>query len=287
MKIVQWAACLICGLAPAVAAAEGFYGGGSALYVDRPDYDNVESSAGGKAFFGFRFDPLPLFVEASYLDTGKADIDPDYYVLEDTSLRFRGYTLGAGLFLPLTREGSGVWLRGDYYGGVTKVQDPLGSDTESASGGGLGIGFNWKFNDWVGLRLEYQALFRVNDFGDDEDISILGAGLIFEFPTVRRPPPPRQRRTAYPQPSSYPPPARGSYEPAPPAPAASSAVSERIVVDAALKSQPRQGSATLATLPAGTVVTTDEHKDNVEGRWWFVQYERYSGWVADDAFSAD
>lgn len=286
MKSVQLAACVICGLAPAVAAAEGFYGGGSALYVDRPEYHNVDSSAGGKAFFGFRFDDrLPLFVEASYLDTGKADIDPDYYVLDDTSLRFRGYTLGAGLFLPLTREGSGVWLRGDYYGGDTKVQDPLGSDTQSASGGGLGIGFNWKFNDWVGLRLEYQALFRVKDFGDNEDISILGAGLIFEFPTARqRPPPPRQRRAAYPQPAGNPPP-RGSYEPAPPP--ASSALSERIVVDSALKSQPRNGSATLATLPAGTVVTTDEHKDNIEGRWWFVQYERYSGWVADDAFSAE
>src|SRR3546814_11366727 len=69
MKPIQmWAAGFLgaATLLPLSAHAEGPYVGGSALYANRPGYDDVDGSFGGKVFAGYRFAPFPLFIEASY-----------------------------------------------------------------------------------------------------------------------------------------------------------------------------------------------------------------------------
>lgn len=113
--------CAAAALAPLAARAEGPYVGAAGLYADRPAYDDVDGSWGGKVYAGYRFAPFPLYLEASWIDTGDADVDPDYYDDERLKLNFHGYTIGVGYFMPLSAYGSGVFLRGAYYSGDSKV----------------------------------------------------------------------------------------------------------------------------------------------------------------------
>lgn len=179
---------------PLAGHAEGPYIGGSGIYADRPGYDDVDGSWGGKVFAGYRFAPFPLFIEASYLNTGDADVDPGYddsghYDDSRIKLNFSGYTIGVGYFLPLTRYGSGVYVRGSYYSGDVKKKTPdnptLSSEKQSTSGGSVAVGGDWKFNPWVGMRFEYENLIEPDDFKDDESIGLWSVGFIIDFPTQR------------------------------------------------------------------------------------------------------
>lgn len=187
MKTLSAGLLLGAALLPLSAAAEGPYVGASGLYADHVSYDDVDGSWGGKIYAGYRFAPYPLFVEASYLDTGDADVDPGYYDSDRLKLSFRGYTVGAGLFFPFTPEGSGFYVRGAYYAGDAKLKTPddPGSShiKDSTSGASVAVGADWKFNDWLGLRLEYENLFEPEDFADDENIGLFSFGLFLDFPT--------------------------------------------------------------------------------------------------------
>src|SRR3546814_18947978 len=110
MHISDWSSDVCSSDLPLSAHAEGPYVGGSALYANRPGYDDVDGSFGGKVFAGYRFAPFPLFIEASYLNTGNADVDPGFGGDDERiKLSFSGYTIGAGYFLPLSSYGYGVW----------------------------------------------------------------------------------------------------------------------------------------------------------------------------------
>ncbi|HEY9546011.1 MAG TPA: outer membrane beta-barrel protein [Solimonas sp.] len=195
MKPIQmWAAGFLgaATLLPLSAHAEGPYVGGSALYANRPGYDDVDGSFGGKVFAGYRFAPFPLFIEASYLNTGNADVDPGYGGDDERiKLSFSGYTIGAGYFLPLSSYGSGVWARVSYYDGDTKEKTPddpvSGSRKLSASGGSFAIGADWKLNPWTGIRFEYEDLIEPDDFADSESIGVFSLGVIFDFPMASAP----------------------------------------------------------------------------------------------------
>ncbi|HET8883219.1 MAG TPA: outer membrane beta-barrel protein, partial [Solimonas sp.] len=148
-----------------------------------------DGSFGGKVFAGYRFAPFPLFVEASYLDTGDADVDRRYADDDTIKLNFSGYTFGAGLFWPLTSYGSGLFVRGAYYDGDTRVKTPddpqSGSRKASTSGASFAVGADWKFNPWAGLRVEYEDLIEPRDFENDESVGVFSLGVVFDFPFVR------------------------------------------------------------------------------------------------------
>ncbi|NGY06164.1 outer membrane beta-barrel protein [Solimonas terrae] len=191
MKMTIAALCCCAALVPLAAQAEGPYVGASGLYANRPGYDDVNGSFGGKVFAGYRFAPFPLFLEASYLNTGDADVDPGYDGNDRLKLNFSGYTIGAGVFWPLDSFGSGLWLRGSYYDGDTKLKTPddpqSGSSKLSTSGGSFAVGADWKFSPWTGVRFEYEDLIEPEDFADNESIGMFSLGVIFDFPVAREP----------------------------------------------------------------------------------------------------
>lgn len=190
VKPLVAAFCLGAASLPLTSHAEGPYIGVTGLYADRPGYDDVDGSWGGTVFAGYRFAPFPLFIEASYINTGDADVDPDYFDSSRLELNFSGYTIGAGYFLPLSSYGSGLFVRGAYYSGDMKLKAPDapgGSPKQSTSGGSIAVGGDWKFNPSIGLRFEYESLIEPDDFADDESIGLWKVGLIFDFPTARRP----------------------------------------------------------------------------------------------------
>lgn len=289
-----WASVLLCTVAaPSVASTEGIYFGGTGFIAERAKYDDVDDSFGGKAFVGFRIPDFPIFFEASYLDTGDADVDEAPGATDHFSMSFDGYTLGVGAYFPVFDGRSSVWIKGQYYDGDTKIDVPAGSIPgdptlsgkleRSANGGGLAFGMTWKFSDYVGLRMELEQLYKMEDFVEDETVTMVGAGLVIEFPTGARPqePPHRMPARTVDSVSSSPSPAPRPLMTAPPAAAAS----DRVASPTALKSQPRATSPTVALIPAGESVPAIGQASNPEGRWRFVQYGKQQGWIPESALA--
>lgn len=257
-------------------SSAGLYVGGAGLYAERDSYDDVDGAGGGKAILGYRLEPIPLILEANYIDAGNADINGT-----DFSLGFTGYSLTVGYFMQMSRLGSGLWIRGGFYDGEATL-DEFNSEIDKSSSSGpiFGIGGVWKLDHWIGLRLEYESLADVEDFADNESLGIVSLGLVIEFPDGPR------RRARYdryerPPPPAYAPPPRPYRSSAPPPPSSG----DRLVAEAELKSQPRGSSPTLTVIPAGAAVQPGQVESNVEGDWTFVLYGRYSGWVQNGAFA--
>ena len=303
MKTRAWtmAALMALGCTLPLTSEAGLYFGGAGSYAERSDYDDVDGAGGGKAILGYRFEPVPLMIEANYLDAGKAEVNGTDY-----ELGFSGVTLTLGYFLPMSYTGSGIWLRGGFYNGDSTL-DEFGSeiDKRSSSGAVFGIGGIWKLDDNFGIRLEYEGLSDVKDFADNSTLGVVSLGLVFEIPEnlryrERRE---RARRAPYPSPQplerndppyqgSAPPPYRGGPEYRGEAPAyrgdgagGGGDNGDRVASTTALKSQPRHGSATLTMLPAGAAVQPGQRESNIEGDWTFVLYGRYSGWIPDGSLA--
>lgn len=279
LKHVAGSALLL--LSPALAAANGPYLGVSGSYVRHPQYNDVDNSFGGKVYAGYRFEPTNLFLEASYQQSGKADVTS----VSGVQLSFEGYTVGAGWLLPFSPEGSGLYLRAAYYGGTTTLEGPGGSVDQDASGLALAVGLQLKMNDWVGLRVEYESLMGVKDFANDENFESINFGLIFEFgEPARRAPVPSAASygAAYPQPV----PGR-SYAPAAPMPVAPPAAisanthSASLQTEAPLRTQPQSSSQTQLVLPPGTSLRISQSLRNADGDWVYAEDGNgHSGWIS-------
>lgn len=267
---------------PFTSQAASVYVGGAVLGVSHPDYKNVDVSFGGKGYLGVRFAPAPIFIEASYWESGKSDVkDSDIQ-----SLRFSGYTLGAGYILAMSPTGSGVMLRGSYYGGKTKVEGYGTSIEPNASGFGFGVAAVYKFNDWVGLRLEYEGLVGVKDTVDNGSFLAYSAGMFFEFGGASAP---ATSPTASPVPlSSVPasaPPPTIPVEPTAAAPSTAPGFSGvALNTDAPLRTQPRVSAQAQLILRAGTAVHASQPLSNSDGNWYYAEDAAgHAGWIPASA----
>lgn len=302
MRIRTAIAAAVLGCCPAWAWAAGPYVGAAGAYVERPQYSDVDGTFGGKVFAGYRFSPAPIFVEASYLDAGKADISS----VDGVTLGFKGYTVGGGYFGTLSPLGSGAWLRASFYSGKSKLEDKFGTlfgggtIEQDSNGLSIAVGAQWKPAEWFGLRAEYESLIGAKDFSDDKNIGLLSLGVVFEFgqePGARRAataysPPPPAGSGAIAAPPVQAPPAAPSPVPAaapsvPSAPvAAPSAAGQSLAADTPLKVQPRAASQTQLVLPAGSAVQASRPLSNNEGSWYYVvDGAGHSGWVPAQALS--
>jgi hypothetical protein len=286
---------VVCGLGLALCAGPAFsevYIGGMVTSADR-DYDDISRSTGGQFLAGYRFEQLPLMIEAGYTDTGDADIDVLPGASTRASMNYSGLQLTIGGFAKLSDLGSGAWLKAGFYSGNTEMKIPVGSfpddlslsgkAKDSSSGGVLGIGGVWKLTPWFGLRAEFSTLLGVAAFASDEDINLMSAGVIFEFPAVKAAP----ARTFAPQAvaRSMPPPlpAAASVAAAPSQSLSPSASGTTLMLSrqASLRGQPKMSGVIRATLPAGSTVSRKSRMDNADGGWWFVDHQGMSGWLND------
>ncbi len=182
-------------LSTAVLAGPYIAGGAT---VSKRDYADIDDSTGWRALAGYRFETMPLFLEATYMDTGDADIDPLPGALTGVQLTYEGLQFGIGYGAVLSPLGSMLWLKGGYYTGDAIGKVPRGSIPQdlslsgeikqSTSGATLGFGGVWKVTPWVGLRADFETLFGAKDFALDEDLQIYSLGLVFEFPAAKAAP---------------------------------------------------------------------------------------------------
>jgi hypothetical protein len=287
-------------LGVSIPATAGLYFGGEAL-ISKRDYEDVDDGAGFQILGGYRVEDSPFFVEAGYINTGDAEIDPVEGATSSIEMRFEGFKAGVGVMAGLGTIGSGLWLKGGFYAGKTIVKAPLGSLPgqpglsgeldESASGAVLGIGAVWKLTRNFGLRAEYESLMGVKDFAADEDVSVYSLGLIFEFPATKAAVPSANAPV-------YPAPAQQAI-PAPAVASSASSVAEssiqsataqaapsagnqpmRLLAEVPLRDNPKQSAQVRRVLPAGSVITLRNRMSNADGDWWYVQTDaNVVGWI--------
>jgi len=172
------------------AAQAGVYFGSAGVLSkhDGGDFD-VDPAAGTKAFVGWRGNDVPLMLELGYLYAGEADYT--HPAADGATLDYYGLQASVGLFGRLSQKGSGVWLKGGYYHGDSEIYDEPGvaglpgeTYKESAHGALVGVGGDWKFARWIGMRLEIERLFDVEDALEETDLMTYSLGVVFEFGTA-------------------------------------------------------------------------------------------------------
>lgn len=269
------AALILPGLAPAEALTYGPYAGISATlgYVN---YKQEDRPKGYQAFAGYQFNN-PLFVEASYLDPGKAELRPFEGASEGVEMEYDGYTVGVGLAHVFRNENVRLWVLGSYYDLDTTLHYPAGSvpgepartaqiDT-SSNGGSVAVGGDFNFSPYVGLRARVERLFSIKDGGDDEDLTLVSVGVFFSFPVHSDPDykPSRIRLVPLTEaPAPYATPVESCQRGA-----------SRLETSQPLRNQPKADAPFDQTVPSGTPVMIED----VLGPWCLANAAGVKGWI--------
>ena len=253
------------------------------------EYGNVDSGDGFRGFIGHRFDGNPFTIEAAYVDTGEAEIGSGPG--RRPTLNFSGGELALGIAVaPRAGSHSRVWATVGGFVGESELRLPARMH-ESSNGFSMAAGLDWMWTPQLGLRLEARQLFGVKDPGENRDIAIFGAGLVFAFggagavegtapaeeATREVSPPPLAEQIAEPTPE----PAAAPAPMASPTPMFVVGASARLEPGAMARSRPTLEGSVL-TMDAGTVLTLTKSVGNPTGRWWYVRAGETAAWVHEN-----
>ncbi|TXH05568.1 MAG: hypothetical protein E6R07_01805 [Nevskiaceae bacterium] len=249
-------------------------GGTSSEY----QYSDVKRGYGLQAFAGYRFDGLPIMIEAGYLDGGKNkinDFSQGGVTGTDASLAFQGLLLTTGFFGRFDTKGSGFYAKLGYYTGKSKGTGTFNGvnydNSESSSGLTFDLGFDWMLTPNFGIRTNIGSLQKVKDLpqlGVDHksNVTLAGIGLIFAFGGAQH---------------SYPA-SRSLFDNSPAVNAATpqSSATAIATAGAAIHGQPSANASVTAVLKeGGTVTLASQRVDNAEGSWWFIRSGDSQGWI--------
>jgi hypothetical protein len=267
-------------LISAAASAAPMYGpyAGISGTLAFPNYDDAKNPKGYQAFAGYQFGN-PLFLEASYLDTGKADIDAYDGASQDTSLKYKGASVGIGLAQVSRDEQVRLWVLGNYYDGKSTLNYPAGSIPgdplrterfkEDASGASLAFGGDFNVGDFVGMRVRIERMFDVKDSASDEDLMIASVGVYLSFPVYDRGERYISQVRAVPLHEGAVSPELVAVPSCPMGPA-------NVVNAQQLRNQPKSSSTSEGAVPSGSQV---EVIDSIGG-WCLVRHQSTTGWIA-------
>lgn len=160
----------------AAAAIDGYVGlgVGSASY----DYDDVDDSTAVMVYGGFRPGDGVFGVELAYLDLGDADVDG----LPGVSFNMSGFNVSGVFKLTLDKATPlGVLFKLGFFSFDTDLETPIGNASESSTGLSYGIGLEYVVDKQISFRGEIQGFTGVEDFADDEDVTLVNVGLGFHF----------------------------------------------------------------------------------------------------------
>lgn len=167
--------------AQGAATAEVLIGGGAGV-SQLSRYSDVDDGFGWRGFVGYRASDLPLYLEAQYFSSGEMDVD-DTDGVQDTSIEFEGFAASVGYRVLLDDYGSDLVLKGGAYREDTTIKSALGKVKDDGSGALLGAGGNWMFTPNLGLNFDVQFFFEVEDFGNQENLTLATLGLVYAFHT--------------------------------------------------------------------------------------------------------
>ena len=177
-KVAQAGACVLFLGASMVNVAEAGVVLGASIGKSQFDYTDVDDGSAKNFYIGYELDGSPMFFEAVKIDSGDADITS----LQDVTLNVSGTQIGLGyrgILNPVT--GSGFFFKGGIYNTDTEAAGPGGTVTEGGSGLYLGLGGDWMFAPKFGLRFDLEGLIGVNDFAEDNNVTLIMVGPVFRF----------------------------------------------------------------------------------------------------------
>ena len=264
---------------------------GAALDHTSTVYSNIKDSSGYSILGGYESDSatFPLFLEASYYDSGKLKVKDS----GGLSFSYSGPQVfaGGGFKSP---SGSLAWLKVGYYSfdGKTAVAD-IGSVSGSTKGLTLGVGFDWHFSPEVALRLGIETPMKVDSTPgisqadaeangitkEEKQLSVLQLGLVW------RPLAASSRIAQRPSSSAYTLPLTRTAATTPP-PVLLTAFkpgSEALArPGSVLRAAPLESSEVIQNLSPSPVLKLESSIVNASGEWWFVISDIERGWLRAD-----
>lgn len=185
-------------------------------------FEDDNRDLGFKLFGGYQFNKY-LAIEGGYFDLGKFDFTATGLPPGTLSgnIKVKGVNLDLVGILPITEKFSAFGRVGANYakvedsfvgGGSLTVRNP--NPTKRDTNYKLGLGLQYAFNDALAMRVEAER-YRIDDaVGNDGDIDLISAGLVFRFggappaaPRVEEPAPEPVAKTVAPEPVPVPAPA--------------------------------------------------------------------------------
>lgn len=152
-------------------------------------FEDDNRDLGFKLFGGYQFNKY-LALEAGYFDLGKFDFTATGLPPGTLSgnIKIKGVNLDLVGILPITEKFSAFGRVGANYakvedsfvgGGSLTVLNP--NPTKRDTNYKLGLGLQYAFNDALAMRVEAER-YRIDDaVGNDGDIDLISAGLVFRF----------------------------------------------------------------------------------------------------------
>ena len=158
-----------------VAEARVYVGGGFGL--SQFDYEDVDDGSATKLFVGFEQEDSPVYFELALIDSGDADIEG-----AGLTLNVSGMSFGVGYRGVMNYEtGSAFFLKGGLYNTDTEISDGFNTATDGNSGLFIGFGGDLMLNPSFGLRFDMEGLLGVEDFADDNNVTLITLGALFKF----------------------------------------------------------------------------------------------------------
>jgi hypothetical protein len=158
------------------ARAEVVVGGGAGV-AQLSGYNDLDDAFAWRGFIGYRAADIPLYLEAQYFETDELEIEDG----DDVGLEFDGFALAVGYRVVFGEFASDLVLKGGGYVQDTRAHAGAVEADDDAQGGLLGVGGNWMLTPHLGINFDVQILFGVEDFADDEDLTIATVGLVYSF----------------------------------------------------------------------------------------------------------
>ena len=154
--------------------AGGYIGGG--LGLSSFDYDDIDDGNAYKVFAGYKFADSSIALEASYIDMGEADV-------EGVPLELLIDGLNASLVFNPTAPNQPVSFLGriGMYSFDTELKGPGGSITDDSTGLSWGLGIDFAASEHFSFRGEIEGFLGVEDFADDEMVTLISVGLQYNF----------------------------------------------------------------------------------------------------------
>lgn len=152
-------------------------------------FEDDNRDLGYKLFGGYQFNKY-FALEAGYFDLGKFDFTSTGVPAGTLSgnIKIKGVNLDAVGILPITEKFSAFGRVGANYakvedsfvgGGSLTALNP--NPTKRDTNYKLGLGLQYAFNDALAMRVEAER-YRIDDaVGNDGDIDLISAGLVFRF----------------------------------------------------------------------------------------------------------
>ncbi len=181
MRIIPFLSLITLSLFTTIAHA-GLYIGGAAGKSDF-SYSDIDDGSSKKFYIGYKPKDNHFAVELASVDSGDADIE-DGFGIFNSSIRVEGWNLSA-VYNTAANLGQdepfNVFIKLGYYSVDTDIDTNISDLSEDSSGLSFGVGLEYAITNNFILRADIEGLSDVEDFADDETVTLASIGVQFQF----------------------------------------------------------------------------------------------------------